>query len=147
MDATILGTDGEFPSHHALKRFFSQCGFRVEIARDRWQWLTKARRLAPEVVIIDLDASWGGDAAVAAFRSEMGRRAEKPALFIIGNAPPAALARRTGVPPGACFQKPVPLEDLLDHVGLAIAQLDLHRRTGRSGRRMAEDRCLLETAP
>ncbi len=132
MDATILSTGGEFPSHRALKRFFSQCGFRVEVAHNRSDWLVKARRLAPEVVVIDLDATWGGDAAVAAFWLEMGRGAETPAVFILGNAPPAALARRTGVAAHACFQKPVPMERLLDGVGLAMAQADLNRRVGRA---------------
>ncbi len=57
MDATLLTTDGEFPSHHVLKRFFSRCGFRVEIARGRGEWLSKAHTLEPEVLVIDLDAS------------------------------------------------------------------------------------------
>ncbi len=150
MDATLLSTDGEYPSHTTLKRFFSQCGFRVEIAHDRLEWLDKARSLMPEVVVIDLDASWGGDAAVAAFWSEVGRGARVPAVFVLGNAPPAALARRTGVPPTACFQKPVSMERLLDGVGLAMAQVDLHRRAEqasstfrRSGRVLDEERCLV----
>lgn len=150
MDATLLSTDGEYPSHATLKRFFSQCGFRVEIAHDRLEWLAKARSLAPEVVVIDLDASWGGDAAIATFWSEVGRGVGMPAVFVLGNAPSAALACRTGVPPNACFQKPVPLERLLDGVGLAMAQIDLHRRAKqasptfrRSGRVLEEERCLV----
>ncbi len=131
MDATILTTDGEFPSHKTLECFFSRCGFRVEIACSPDEWLQKARKLAPEVVVIDLDASWGGDAAVAALRSEVARGAEIPAVFILGNAPSEALARRTGVPASACFQKPVSMEALLDGVGLAMAQVDMQRRTGR----------------
>ena len=130
MDATLLTTDSEFPSHHVLKRFFSRCGFRVEMARSRGEWLLKAHALEPEVAVIDLDASWGGDAAVAAWWSELAPDAESPAVFILGNAPPKALARRTGMPSSACFQKPVAMERLLDRVGLAMAQLDLHRRTG-----------------
>lgn len=149
MDATILTTDGEFPSHKTLKRFFSQCGFRVETAHDRLQWLAKARSLAPEVVVIDLDASWGGDAAVAALRSEIARGAKVPAVFIVGNAPVEALARRTGVPSSACFQKPVAMESLLDGVGLAMAQFDMQRRTGqprpryRPIRPIQSERCLV----
>ncbi len=130
MDATLLTTDGEFPSPHVLKRFFSRCGFRVEMAGSRVEWLSKARTLEPEVLVIDLDASWGGDAAVAAWRSELAPNANSPAVFILGNAPPKALARRTGMPPASCFQKPVAMEALLDGVGLAMAQLDLQRRTG-----------------
>ncbi len=132
MDATLLTTDGEFPSHQFVKRFFSECGFRVEIARSHGEWLLKARRLDPDIVIIDLDASWGGDAAVAALWSEVVRGAEIPAVFILGNAPAEALARRTAVPTSACFQKPVSMEALLDGVGLAMAQVDMQRRTGRA---------------
>lgn len=132
MDATILSTDTEFPSHHALKRFFSECGFRVDVARSRGEWLIKNRTLLPEVLLVDLDASWGGDAAVAAFWSEIGRRADVPAVFILGNAPPDALARRTGFPATSCFQKPVSMERLLDRVGLAIALADLWHRTGQA---------------
>ncbi len=132
MDATLLTTDGEFPSHHFLKRFFSECGFRVEIARSHGEWLLKARRLDPDIVIIDLDASWGGDAAVAAYWSEVARGASLPGVFIVGNAPAVALARRTGVPSSACFQKPVALECLLEGVGLIMAQLDMQRRTGQT---------------
>ncbi|GEM_PF-3788287 len=129
MDATLLTTDSEFPSFPLLKRFFSRCGFRVEMARSRGEWLRKAHTLDPEVLIIDLDASWGGDAAVAGWRSEIARGAAGPAVFILGNAPPKALARRTGIPPWACFQKPVAMEALLDAVGLVMAQRDLQRRT------------------
>ncbi len=130
MDATLLTTDSEFPSDRVLKGFFTWCGFRVEIAHNQVEWLAKTRTLAPEIVFVDLDASWGGDAAVSAFWSEAARGATVPALFVLGNAPPRALSRRTGLPPCVCFQKPAPMERMLDAVGLAMAQFDLHRRTG-----------------
>ncbi len=131
MDATLLSTDGEWPSHNILKRFFAQCGFRVEVAHDRLEWLTKARSLAPEVLVIDLDASWGGDAAVRALRTGMRGGFAVPAVFVIGNAPPDALARRTGVPGPFCFQKPVAMDSLLDRIGLTVAMIDLLRKTGQ----------------
>ncbi len=130
MDATLLTTGSEFPSDRVVKDFFTRCGFRVEIALNQAEWLAKTRKLSPEIVVVDLDASWGGDAAVSAFWSELARGATAPALFVLGNAPPSALSRRTGLPPSVCFQKPAPMERLLDAVGLAMAQFDLHRRTG-----------------
>lgn len=154
MDATILSTDSAFPSHKTLKRFFTQCGFHVEIAHDRLQWLAKARSLMPEVVVIDLDASWGGDAAVATFWSQVHRGAGVPAVFVLGNAPSVALARRTGISRSACFQKPVAMERLLDGVGLAMARIDLNRRTGQAKSRHRRpvqpgrmERCLCMSFP
>ena len=130
MNATLLRVDGASPPDETLTRFFAQCGFRVEIARNRTEWLTKARLLEPDLVVVDLDAGERGEDAVAAYSPDVRRGFELPTVFVLGTASAEALSERTGVPAESCFQKPVPTEILLDHIGLIVALMDLLRRTG-----------------
>jgi len=58
---------------------------------------------------------------------------------VIGTDSPDALSTRTGVPKASCFQEPVPTEDLLDHVGLIVALIDLNRRSQPRPRRRELD--------
>ncbi len=125
MDATLLLCDHQSASRDALKRFFSRCGFRVETACDGWECLNIVRSLQPDVLVIDSGAPRGGAAAVLAFLHESCFEFEMPFVLVVGNAPPATLSQRTGVPESSCFQKPLPSERLLDRVGLAIALIDL----------------------
>ncbi len=130
MKATLLRTDGGSPSPDALTRFFSHCGFCVETARSRREWLAKVQSLEPEVALVDLDVPWGCHDAAAALSPAVRRGFALPAVFVVGTAPAETLSRLTGVPLDACFQKPLQTENLLDRVGLAVALIDLLRRQG-----------------
>jgi len=131
MDATLLIADAQPTSREALGRFFTGCGFRMETAGDGLECLNKVKSLKPDVLVADLDAPWGGAAAVVAFLQESCFDCEMPAVLVIGNAAPQVLSERTGVPQSSCFEKPLRMERLLDRVGLAIALIDL-RRDGKT---------------
>lgn len=147
MDATLLVADGHAPSRTRLKQFFSRCGFRVATACDGLECLEKVRSLEPDVLVADFEMPWGGAAAVLAFLHESCFEFEIPAVLVVGDAPRRTLSRRTGLPEAACFEKPLPMEKLLDGVGLAVALIDL-RRNGhgplngeRLGRRGGTETC------
>lgn len=131
MDATLLLCDDESLSRDMLERFFSQCGFHVETARNEWECIEKVKTLHPDVLVagfetLDCDAS-----AVTWLLHESYLGSEMPAVLIVGNLGPRVLSRRTGVPESFCLQRPLWMEGLLDRVGLAFAQIDLRRNQQR----------------
>ena len=128
MDARVVIADAPSPSRHRMAHLLHQSGFHVETASDALECLGKLRWLEPEILVVGLELSWGGAAAVVAFLNESHFELRIPTIIVVGDAPPAVLARRTGVPLSACFQKPLRLELLLDRVGLAMARIDLRKQ-------------------
>ncbi len=133
MDATLLIVEPESRSRTRFERFLSRCGFAVDTAEDAWECLAKVRSLEPDLLFVDLQNLPAGAATVAAVLSETRFTASMPVVLVVGDGAPEALAEQTGVPPSLCFPKPVPMERLLDQLGLAAALIDL-RGGGRPPR-------------
>lgn len=125
MHATILIADGWRPSRNLLASCFCQSGFHVELASDGLECLISLREQCPELVLVDLDSTWGGAPAVAAFLRRATRRLRMPITIVVANEDPEVAAKRTGLPQSCCFRKPVSVEGLLDQVGLVMALIDL----------------------
>ncbi|MBN2296020.1 MAG: hypothetical protein JXM70_26545 [Pirellulales bacterium] len=127
MDATLLIYDVKSLSRDALESLFLGCGFRVETAGDGLECMDKLRSLHPDLLMADMEAPWGGAAAVVAFLHESCFEFDMPDILVLGNVSPKILSQRTGVPEPSCFQRPLHMEKMLDRVGLTVALLGLNR--------------------
>ena len=125
MHATILIVDGWPASRSLLASCFCQSGFHVKVADNGLDCLIALQERCPQLLLVDLDSTWGGAPAVAAFFRGAAGRVEMPITVLLASESPDVTSRRTGVPESCCFQKPVSLEGLLDQVGLAVALIDL----------------------
>lgn len=142
MDATLLIAEHPSLSRDALESFLVRCGFHVETAGDGPECLSALRALEPDVLVVDSELPWGGAAGVVAFLNETRFEFEMPAILVVGEQSPAVLSERIGVPDSCCLEKPVPTDELLDWVGLAMAAICL-RRDGEpafDGHRLGDSR-------
>lgn len=118
-DIRVLIADGDNRWLDAARRVFSQCGYPVETATDGLECLAKMHEQAPDVLIVEVDIPWGGGDGVVAELSDDSISPKKPAVLVLGDAPPRVLSRRAGVADSCCYQKPIRINQLMNAVRLA----------------------------
>lgn len=69
--------------------------------------LTLLRDLEPSLLVLDVDALWGGVDGVLDCMDYDSSRPVLPLVVVTGNEPPEVLSERTGVPRDQCLQKPL----------------------------------------
>jgi DNA-binding response OmpR family regulator len=103
------------------QRFLSARGYNVETTSDGLDCLEKLRRLAPEVLVLDLELRWGGGDGLLARLREESTRPWIPVVLTATAGYPQDLAAFIEPPVVDYLPKPFALTALLDRVRSAVA--------------------------
>jgi DNA-binding NtrC family response regulator len=99
--------DRDAKTHEACGRLFADYDFDAHTADGGVECVTLVRDIEPSLLVLDVDALWGGVDGVLDCLDYDSSKPVLPLVVVTGREPPDALSDRTGVPRAQCLQKPL----------------------------------------
>jgi CheY-like chemotaxis protein len=116
MTDVLLIADADITLCRFYQEFFTGHGFRVETAATALECLSRLKRLAPAVLVIDLNLNWGGaEGLLTCLQEEIGHRSVPP-VFLTGTDPQEILRVPLAPPVIKYFEKPFLAAELLEPI-------------------------------
>ena len=132
--STVLFADGLPELREAYSSLLSSRGFQVETAGDGLECLTKLRRCAPDLLVLDLELPWGGGEGVLGLMREDPQIRSIPVVLTSSMATMQVLNDLTRAPVIRALSKPFALAGLLALLSAATAQTRAHLTPGLAER-------------
>ena len=120
MQQRLLVAAADSTSATRYSAYFSDVGYCVGTAADGLDCLTKLRRAAIDLLVLDQELLWGGAQGVLAWLREEFEREPIPVVLLAAVLPVGALSEWLSPPVVSCFQKPFALAALHDCIDSAL---------------------------